>query len=258
MGKTKPKHTFQNREISWLSFNHRVLQEAVDETNPLYERLKFLAIYHNNLDEFFRVRVAGIKSMQSLKTKTQKKLKFVPQELLDEIFSIVEKHYGQLDKYFYETLIPELKSNKISLLNEQELNQEQASFLRDYANDNILPFLQPSIIEKDKILAFLKNRGLYLAVRLKSKTEDKTKFAYVEIPTWKTDRFIQLPSPEGEYSYMILDDAIRFLLPSIFHGYHLDHVHSFMLNRDAELYIDDEFKGNLVEKIRKNLFRDEC
>ncbi|MBX2845908.1 MAG: polyphosphate kinase 1 [Saprospiraceae bacterium] len=257
MAKNKPKYAFHDREISWLAFNHRVLQEAIDESNPLYERIKFLGIYHNNLDEFFRVRVAAIKSMQNLKSKTQRKLKFVPSELLQQIFRIVSDHYTELDDYFYNNIIPELKENDIYLLNERQLNEEQAEYITEFAYDNILPFIQPSLIEKGKILAFLKNRSLYLALSLKAKDNGELKYAYVEIPTWEIDRFVPLPSEEGTYSYMVIDDAIRFLMPKVFPGYTVEAIHSFMLNRDAELYIDDEFKGNLVDKIKKSLAKRE-
>jgi len=163
------KYTYQNREISWLAFNHRVLQEAMSENVPLYERIKFVAIFHSNLDEFFRVRVAAIKSMRNLKNKHKKKLSFDPDELLTQIFDIIDEHYAILDKYFYKKIIPELHAHNINLLEHNQVSPEQRAFLYDYARNNILPFIQPSIIEKNKILAFLKNRAIYLAIELSAK-----------------------------------------------------------------------------------------
>jgi len=255
MTNSEQSYTYHNREISWLAFNHRVLQEATNADVPLYERLKFLSIYHTNLDEFFRVRMAAIKSMANLKSKHRKKLSFVPKDLLKELFAIADEQYATLDKYFYNKLIPELAKNGIKLLNNEGLSEQQHEYVTDYAQNNILPFVQPSLIEKDKIMAFLKNRALYMAVLLRSKEDNSdVKYAYVEIPDFKVKRFIPLPDEdEKTHSYMLLDDAVRALLPQIFYGYNVEKSYSFMLNRDAELYIDDEYSGNLVEKIRKSL-----
>ncbi len=253
----KKAYTYINREISWLSFNNRVLQEATNNETPLFERIKFLAIYHSNLDEFFRVRVAWLKRLTQLQKDEQKHLDFNPKNTLSEIFTIVEQHYTTLDDYFYQRILPELAENGIRVLNNKRLGKEEESYLHNFAQSNILPFIQPTLLAKGKINAFLKNKALYLGIQLKDKEEGKTQYAFVEIPTWKAPRFITFPKNGQNYDYMILDDAVRFMLPDIFPGYHIQAVHSFMVNRDAELYIEDEVSGNLVEKIRNSLARRE-
>ncbi len=251
------KYSYYNRELSWLSFNHRVLQEATNSKIPLFERIKFLAIYHSNLDEFFRVRVAWIKSLTELPEQEQEQLSFNPKLLLEEIFIRVEKDYSTLDDYFYQHMIPELEQNNIRLLNQKRLNSEKEIFLRNYAQSNILPFIQPSLLAKGKINAFLKNRALYLGIQLLDKVTKEKQYAFVEIPTWKSPRFIVFPRDGEHYDYILLDDAVRYLLPDIFPGFDILAIHSFMVNRDAELYINDEVEGNLVEKIRTSLARRE-
>lgn len=248
---------FHNRDISWLAFNHRVLLQATDDSLPLYERIKFMAIYHSNLDEFFRVRVAWIKRIAELPPDDVKSFFENPNELLEQIFTIVEDHYSQLDKYFYRQIIPELASHNINLLTHDQLNIDQQEFLNKFSRTNILPFIQPTLLEKGKIASFLKNRALYVCIHLRDKQNGTTKYAYVEIPTWKLNRFIQFPKTGQGYNYIIIDDAVRFLLPSIFPGYEIVATNSFMVTRDAELFIEDEFSGNIVEKIKRSLIKRE-
>lgn len=257
MQETSGGYTFHNRDISWLAFNHRVLLEAMNDRLPVYERIKFLSIYHSNLDEFFRVRVAYNKSMADLPAEERAGLDFDPKSILEEIYTIVEHHYSKLDDYFYHSIIPELKENGIRLLNEKNLGEQQKEFLTDFAQSNILPFIQPSILEKGKITSFLKNRALYLGIQLKDKEDGALKYAFVEVPVWKTDRFIEFPRFGETYDYIILDDAVRFLLPKIFPGYEIISINSFMVNRDAELYLEDELSGNILDKIKRSLARRE-
>jgi len=253
---------FKNRDLSWLSFNYRVLQEAKDPRVPLYERIKFLAIYSSNLDEFFRVRVAGIRSLLKISKSTQKELDFDPASLLKKISKEVNRQQKEYGIIFREKMIPELKENNICLINEKETTKEQKEFISKYFNERIIPQIQPILLVKDKIVPFLRNRRLYLAVILKPKTEKKNinqsgttrnKYAIVEIPSNHLPRFIELPKKDEKNFIIFLDDIIRYHLKSIFAGYEIIDAYSIKLTRDAELYIDDEFKGNLLEKIRKSL-----
>ncbi len=253
---TKKEFSYHNRDISWLAFNHRVLQEAVDDRLPLYERIKFLAIFHSNLDEFFRVRVAWLKKLSELSLTDQSS--FLQEEnLLEKIFTIVESHYTELDSYFYNTIIPELAQNNIILLNDKKLTEDEKVFLNDFAQSNILPFLQPTLLAKGKVVSFLKNKSLYLGLQLYDKVVGDIRYAMVEVPSHRTNRFIRFPNTGSSHEYILLDDAVRFLLPSIFPGFTIKAIHSFMVNRDAELYIEDEYSGNLVEKIKNSLSRRE-
>jgi len=252
---------FINREISWLSFNYRVLQEAKDKTVPVFEKIKFMAIFSSNLDEFFRVRVASLRSLLVLKKKTREKLKFNPAKLLEEIHSVVNEHQEEFGEIYRNGIQPELESNNIFIIDEKDLCLEHINYISEYFNDNILHQLQPVLIVKDKIKPFLQNRKLYFAVRLKSKESDSNsekkkthhKYAIVEIPSEKLPRFIILPELSGKNYIIFLDDIIRYFLPQLFKGYMVVSAFSIKLTRDADLYIDNEFSGDLLNKIKKGL-----
>jgi polyphosphate kinase len=254
-------HKFFNRELSWLSFNHRVLQEAKDPGVPLYERIKFLAIFSSNLDEFFRVRIASMRSLLNLKKKTQKELKFDVDKLLDKVHKTVVKLQEEYGSIYVNDIRPELERNNIFLVDHTELNSLQKDFVGEIFNEQVVPHIMPMIVAKKKITPFLRNQRLYLAVKLSSKqnrSADKSKtkrfkYAIVEIPTNHIERFILLPKV-GDNNYIIfLDDVIRLFLPQIFYGYTIHESYAVKLTRDAELYIEDEFAGNLLEKIKKSL-----
>jgi polyphosphate kinase len=247
-----------NRELSWLSFNHRVLQEAKDPSVPLYEKIKFLAIFSSNLDEFFRVRVASLRSLLDLKKKTQKELNFDLQKLLAKIHRIVVKMGDEFDNIFINIVKPELELNNIFLVDHTALNTIQKEFVSELFNTQIIPHIMPMIIAKKKITPFLRNQRLYLAVKLSTKgnhTSRKKRFYYaiVEVPTNHIDRFILLPKIGNKNYIIFLDDVIRLFLPNIFYGYNVHESYAVKLTRDAELYIDDEFSGNLLDKIKKSL-----
>ena len=253
---------FFDRELSWLSFNYRVLQEAKDKSVPLLERIKFLAIYSSNLDEFFRVRVASLRGLSSLKTKTQKILKFDPQKLLTSIKQNVSKQQEEFGKIYREEIIPELNKENIFIIDDKNITDEQNEFVKNYFNDQVIPFAQPTLLDKNKISTFLHNRSIYLAIRLKSKTRKskntkssstRFKYAIVEIASDRLGRFVTLPSLNGKNYLMFLDDVIRLNLPDLLPGYSIESCYSIKLTRDAELYIDDEFSGDLLSKIKKGL-----
>jgi len=254
------KYKFFNRDLSWLSFNHRVLQEAQDKSVPLLDRIKFLAIFSSNLEEFFRVRVSSLRAIMDLKKKPQKELDYKAGKVFNDIHVIVnelQKHFGRI---FNNEIIPELNINNIFLRNEEELNEEQKNFVNEFFFESVYPNINPMVLIKKKINPFLKTGVLYLAVKLSSKNKDKSKKkinrfinAIVEIPTDKLPRFIVLPSAQNETNIIFLDDVIRFSLKKIFKDYSIEESRSIKLTRDAELYIDDEFSGNLLEKIKKNL-----
>jgi polyphosphate kinase len=241
------KYKYFNREISWLAFNHRVLQEAYDPSVPLYERIKFMAIFSSNLDEFYRVRVAALRNLLELKKKTQKKLSFEPALLLKDIYKKVHEQQEQLGDIYRNNILPELIQNKINLIQDTDLENKQAAFVKDFFAQEVRPHIQPTLLLKNKVTLFLQNKSIYLAIKLLSlkQTKDKqakyTKYAILEIPSWE-QKFI-----------MFLDDVIRFCSQDIFPGYIVDEMYSFKLTRDAEIYIDDEFSGNLLEKIKKGI-----
>lgn len=245
-----------HRDISWLAFNYRVLQEAKDPAVPLFERLKFLAIYSSNLDEFFRVRVANHRSLLRTGKKTRTSLDFEPAEILDKILSIVNAQQEEFSHIFEKQIIPELAKSGINILRRKKLNEEQKTFIEDYFKDNMLPFVQPVLLVGNKIKPFLNTGALYLAMHLQdtSKLDADPEYAIVKIPSDHLPRFIELsPRIEGEHDVILIDEIVRHNVRNLFPGYEIVDTYSIKLTRDAELYIDDEYSGDLISKIKKSL-----
>ena len=246
---------FIHRDISWLSFNYRVLQEAKDNTVPLLERLKFLAIYSSNLDEFFRIRVANLRNLKKVGKKTKAALDFDPTELLKEVRRIVNRHQEEVSNIFQNEIVPELARNNINILRRLDLNHEQQDFVENYFHDNLLPFVMPVLLVKRRIRPFLANAHLYLAVhlRLRKKPLSDSQYALVKIPSDQLPRFVELPSAPNRHDIILLDDIVRHSVSWLFPGFDIQDTYSIKLTRDAELYIEDEFSGDLVEKIKNSL-----
>jgi polyphosphate kinase len=158
---------FIHRDISWLSFNYRVLQESKDTAVPLLERLKFLAIYSSNLDEFFRVRVANIRNLKKVGKKTKAELDFDPRELLREVHQVVNRQQEEFSEIFQRQIVPELRRHNINILRRLELNAEQRQFVENYFHNNLLPFVMPVLLVKHRIRPFLATAHRYLAVHLR-------------------------------------------------------------------------------------------
>ncbi len=265
----------KQRDLSWLSFNHRVLQEAADRKNPLYERIRFLAIYSSNLDEFFRVRVASVRALLDLKKKTAKRLDFDPAELLARITKVVTLQQEEFGDIFRNSIRRELRRKRIAIVNEGQLTPAQRARVLEYFRETVAPLLRPIFLVPDRERPFLENRALYLVIRLLKKTPaadppagagkvpappaagdpDATQFALMEIPVAALGRFFSLPFDGKVHSVMFLDDVVRAGLGEFFPNHDVAGARAIKLSRDAELYIDDEFSGDLVEKIRKAVGR---
>ncbi|MBK7474586.1 MAG: polyphosphate kinase 1 [Haliscomenobacter sp.] len=252
---TENGQPFIHRDISWLSFNYRVLQEALDPGVPLFERIKFLAIYSSNLDEFFKVRMAYHRYLLRVGRKTKRELDVDPKLIIKELRRIVNLQQELFSYVFDKVLIPELKKQHIFLLRRLDLNQEQKQFVENYFHDHLLPFVQPVLVLKNKIRPFLNNGALYLTlwIREKNDPEQKNHYALVKIPSDHLPRFILLPSSPERKDLIMLDDIVRHSVSWMFPGYDIVDTFSVKLTRDAELYIEDEFSGDLLEKIRTSL-----
>ena len=237
---------FIERDISWLSFNGRVLQEAKDPSVPLYERIKFLAIYSSNLDEFFRVRVASLRSFRKLKKKTRKELDVKPKQLLKQIQEIVHEQQTEFGHIFREEIIPQLTEHGIHLIDNRKYSTEQRDFAKKYFSEKIKPDLKWKLMEKGNV-PFLENKALYLILQF----ENIEELGCVVIP--KEGRFIQLPSADGEHYITFVDDILRVGLAEMFSDKKIIDTFSVKMSRDAEMYIDDEYEGDLLEKIKKGL-----
>lgn len=246
-----------NRDISWLSFNARVLQEAKDHLNPLYERIKFLAIYSSNLGEYFAVRVSQHRNLLRLGKKEKKELHLETKDILDKMLETVTEQQKEVSRIFEEEIVPDLENEDIHILRRLDLNEAQKDEIENYFHQYMLPYVQPVMLVKDKVRPFLNNAELYLAVDMKekgSKSKTGTQYAIVKIPSDHLDRFIPLAnSKRGHHDIIILDDVVRHSISWLFPGYEIQDTYSIKLTRDAELYIDDEFSGDLIKKIKKSL-----
>jgi polyphosphate kinase len=241
---------YLNRDVSWLSFNHRVLQEAKDESVPLYERIKFLAIYSSNLDEFFRVRVASLRSFKQLRKKDRKEwLDIKPKKQLKEIRKIVQQQQAEFGAIFRSQILPELRKHQIFLTDDLSYSEEQKTFVRQYFLEHIKPLLEPVVFfDESQEAPFLKNKALYFIVQLKNKGQ----LALVEVPTDKTDRFVRLPGADHQHYITFVDDILRYHLNEVTQEEVLN-AYSIKVSRDAELYIEDEYSGDLITKIKDSL-----
>jgi polyphosphate kinase len=245
-----------HRDISWLSFNYRVLQEAKDPSVPLMERLKFLAIYSSNLDEFFRIRVANHRNLARADKAALKNIDYSPESVLRGILAIANDQQKEFSQIFQKIILPELRKNGIQIMSWQGLNKEQVEFVDSYFREYLLPFVQPVILAGKKIKPFLNNGALYLALHLQNKEDVKAapEYAIVKIPSDHLSRFLEIPSKSASMrQILMLDDAVRHSVRLIFPGYNILDSFSIKLTRDAELYIDDEYSGDLVAKIKKSL-----
>ncbi len=250
---TIPDYPIIQRDISWLSFNYRVLQEAKDPSVPLFERLKFLAIYSSNLDEFFRVRVASHRNLLRVGKKTRQVIDYEPKKVLRQILKIVNAQQEEFSRIFEDQIVPELEKYRIFLRRRLHLGRRQRAFVAKYFNENLLPYVQPVLLMKGKIRPFMNNASLYLMVHLEDKEDKATQYAIVKVPSDHLPRFIQLPSLNGRREIIMLDDIVRHCLSMMFPGYEILDTYSIKLTRDAELYIDDEYSGDLLLKIRNSL-----
>lgn len=244
------------RDISWLSFNARVLQEAADSTVPLRERIRFLGIFSNNLDEFFRVRVATLRRMIQFGSKANMHLENNPQQIVDEIQMIVLNQQGEFNR-IWEEVMKELNQQKIYLRTEKELNAEQQQFVSNYFEEEVSSDVIPLMIENITEFPALRDKSIYLGVVMwKKESALKRKYALIEIPSRTLGRFTILPSPKpDEHHIILLEDVIRFNLPEIFSyfGYDQYQSHIFKVTRDAEIDIDEDISTSIIQKLEKGI-----
>ncbi len=251
-----------NRELSWLRFNERVLQEAEDPTVPLFERLTFLAIFSSNLDEFFRVRVASLRSLLRLKKKTLDKLDIHPAELLRQIHATVARQQQHFGEIFRLRILPELESHGIRIVDEHTASSATRHYAESVFETKVRPLLHPAnLAGSPESAPFLANRKLYLVTELWAPDEkplvvgSAPEYVLIEIPE-EHGRFLVFQDPEsGQKEVLFVDDVIRMNLPGLFPRHEVGGAFSVKLTRDADLNLDDEFSGDLVLKIKESLAR---
>ena len=248
-----PGSYYINREISWLSFNHRVLQEAMDHRNPLLERLKFLAIYANNLDEFFKVRVATIKRLMHVQPEhVTRELMESPEELLEHIKKEVVKQRKLFNNIFNDEILPELAQEGIYFIDEDHISAEHQDYLENYFITEIQPRLEPVLMEDDDQPLFMRDNWIYFAILLKGSSPDELEYALLKLPE-NLPRFVTLP-PSNDAAYVIyIDDVIRFYLNDIFPQYQEARAFGIRILRDAELDIEGDIDDSLLKKIKNSL-----
>ncbi len=252
---SKKKIPLINREVSWLSFNDRVLQEAEDVTNPLLERLRFLGIYSNNRDEFFRVRIATLKRMVKLGKKAVEVLGGSPKQILDQLQKRVQVSSARFDRVYNE-LLHELERKRIHIIDQKELTEEQGEWVNLFFREKVMPNLFPIMVDSAPSFPYLKDKSIYFAIKMeRHERAKKPRFALIEVPTDQLSRFVVLPAKGPHQFVMLLDDVIRHCLHEIFpvHEYARMSAFTIKLTRDAELEIDNDISKSFLEKISGSL-----
>ncbi len=254
----KERYSYFKRDISWLSFNYRVLLEAKDNRLPVYERIKFLSIYSSNLEEFYKIRVSGYHSslLGSIKLdeSVEEALKTIVQ--INNQVTVQEKEYYNI---FNNMIIPELRRNNIILYQTENVEPFHKAYVEKYFNEEVFPYLQPMVIQKDDIHSFIQDGRIYQTISLlkkKKNIEDNPSnytYAIMKIPYTKIPRFIELPSYEGNYYIMFIDDVIKANLVSVFPGYEIIDCFSIKISRDADFSLEDEDKKDIAEEILKKV-----
>lgn len=254
----KPKYKYFKRDISWLSFNYRVLLEAKDKSLPVYERIKFLSIFSSNLEEFYKVRVSGYHSslVEDIKEESVEEALETLSEINTEVVRQEEEYY----RIFDQEILPELEENKIILYQSDDVLPFHREFVTKYFNEEVFPFLTPMIIQKDYIHSFILDARIYQVISLLSRKKKDTPqnpsdytYAIMKIPHTKVPRFIELPSHNGVHYIMFIDDIIRANLSSVFPGYKVGECYSLKISRDADFSVEDGDHTKLAERILKKV-----
>lgn len=254
----KTPYGYFKRDVSWLSFNYRVLMEAADDSLPVYERIKFLSIYSSNLEEFYKVRVSGYHSSILKNIKRDEPIEEALRTLI-EINSEVTEQEKEYYNIFYNQILPELRRNGIILYQTENVQVFHRAFVEKFFNEEVFPFLQPMIIQKDGIHSFIQDNSIYLTISLKKRHKKKTPkagpltYAIMKIPHHQLDRFVELPAFDDKHYIMFIDDVIKANLPSVFPGYEIRECYSIKISRDADFSLENEDHSDIAEKILKKV-----
>ncbi len=244
------------REISWLSFNARVLQEANDPSLPLKERIRFLGIHANNRDEFFRLRIALLKKMIKVKgDKLERYFGKNPQKILDEIHRIILQQQDEFNR-IWKKILEELKREKVFLVDEKHLKANQKKYVRDFFDREVSSSIIPLFIENRPKLPSFGDKNIFLGIVMqKDLSSPDQKIAVIEIPTKNNNRFVPLPSSAGEQNFMLLEDVVRFNLSRIFShmGYTHFEAHMFKVTKDSEIEIDNDISTTFIQKVENGV-----
>lgn len=253
---SKNSKTYLPRDISWMYFNHRILQEAQKEQVPLLERLSFLGIYSNNLDEFFRVRVASQNRVAECEDKEAKTDREEAIYILKEINKLNAAYSKEFEKTI-KSINQKLREENIYLLQEDELDEEQRAFIKDFYYQKLCGYVLPTWFPATKQLKSSTDESIYLAVKMRRKdlSSKKAEYAFLELPVSISGRFVRLNDKDGKCYLTYLDDVIRCCLPLIFSGQNYTdfEAYSFKFTRDAEMEIDNDLRNGMLQKISKGV-----
>ena len=240
------------RDVSWLSFNYRVLLEADDDSLPLYERINFVSIYSSNLEEFYQIRVAEHRAALSggqadAATLAQEKA------ILQEINGKVNAQLGDRIRIYEQKIVPELARHHIIFYQGTEVEEAHRAFITDYFREEIFPYLQPVPVDKGHIRTFLRNNRLYLAARVYSPDDagrSHPRYFVFKLPYSKVPRFVELPFHNGNYYLMFMEEIIKANIGYVFPGMEVGGAYCFKISRDADILIDEAIEGGIVEQIK--------
>ncbi|WP_018668674.1 RNA degradosome polyphosphate kinase [Bacteroides gallinarum] len=245
---------YVDRDLSWMYFNRRILQEAVKPQVPLLERLSFLGIYSNNLDEFFRVRMATLGRIAECGDKSLRSEREHARQLIKHINKLNNKYAREYEHAIHE-VTRRLREENIFLLKEDELDEEQQQFVRRFYRRKLSGFISPVWLSAVRQLTDETDENIYLAVKLQARSRKSSDYALIALPVAECGRFVRLPDKEGRNYLMYLDDVIRYCLPMIFSG--LDYVsfkaYAFKFTKDAEMEIDNDLRNGMLQKISKGV-----
>ena len=253
------KYHYFKRDISWLSFNYRVLLEANDDQLPLYERINFISIYSSNLEEFYKIRVADHKAVASGVTLSDEESVQSANELVENINREVNRQLEDRIRIYEHKIVPALRKNHIIFYQSRNVEPFHRDFIKNFFREEIFPFLQPVPVYKDRVVSFLRDNRLYLAVRLFMRNTEKSnpdhvQYFVMKLPYSKVPRFIELPKYEDNYYLMFIEDIIRANISLIFPGYDVDCSYCIKISRDADILIDDSASSaDLVEQLKKKV-----
>ncbi|NTV89864.1 MAG: polyphosphate kinase 1, partial [Clostridiales bacterium] len=243
---------FINRELSWLEFNTRVLEEAQDNTNPLFERLKFLAITSSNLDEFFMVRVGSLKDQINAGFNKPDASGMTPEAQVKAIYKRVEPLIQDEYNCLTFSIMPALRSEGINIINASALTPIQLNTINEYFENEVYPVLTTMAVDESRPFPLISNRSLNLAVLLQGEEKDETLFAAVQVPS-VLPRFIEIPSETATVNYILMEEIIRMNVSALFKGYRAIAVNAFRITRNADLTINEDEADDLLLEIEKSL-----
>lgn len=244
------KDYYVNRELSWLMFNERVLEEAYDKSNPLLERLKFLAITASNLDEFFMVRVSGLLDQVDIGYSKRDIAGLTPQEQLQKISEKAHEMYAKQNSCLMRSLLPALEKEGIVFVDPKELTNEQKNFIKEYFNSTLYPIVTPMAIDQSRPFPLLPNKSLNIILQIVK--DDEKLYAVMQVPT-VVPRITELPSSNGLGEFIMLEDILSMFVGELFEGCEVKNLSYFRITRNSDLTIDEEDTEDLLMEIEKSI-----